>query len=94
MKTRKEIEKKVLDYYKKYIEAQMIEDALKIDFSYRDNEFVKFPYIYIDYDEPCNFLPTTIFDYAIYSIKEKRFICIEYPWRKKNNDLTYNKINL
>jgi len=94
MKTQLEIEKEVLDYYKKYIETEMIEGASKIDFSDRVNDLIKFPYMYIDYNEPCSFLPTTIYDYAVYSIKEKRFIYIEYPWRLENDELTFNKIYL
>jgi hypothetical protein len=88
-----EIEKEVLDYYKKYIETEMIEGASKIDFSDRVNDLVKFPYMYIDYDDSSFFAPT-IYDFAVYSIKEKRFIYIEYPWRLENDELTYNKIYL
>jgi hypothetical protein len=93
MKTQLEIEKDVLDYYKKYIETEMIEGALKIDFSDRVNDLVKFPYMYIDYSDSSFFSPN-IFDYAVYSIKEKRFVYIEYPWKLENDELTFNKIYL
>ncbi len=93
MKKQEQIEKEVLDYYKKYIETEMVEGALKIDFSDRLNDLVKFPYMYIDYDDSSFFTPT-IYDCAVYSIKEKRFVYIEYPWRLENDELTFNKIYL
>lgn len=94
MKTQLEIEKKVLDYYKKHIENDINERTSEIDNNNYYVDLVKMPYIYIDYNEPCNFMPTTIYDFAVYSKKEKKIIYIEYPWRLENDKLTYNKIYL
>jgi hypothetical protein len=93
MKKQEEIEKDILDYYKKYVENDMIKDISKYNFENQINDFIKFHFTYIDYSAPLTFSPDPI-DFVIYSKKEKRFIYIEYPWRQKNGELTYNKIYL
>jgi hypothetical protein len=40
-----------------------------------------------------SFAPDPI-DFAIYSIKDKKYTAIEYPWRLDNGDLVYNTIKL
>lgn len=93
MKTQIEIEKEIIEYYKKYIELDIRKRIEEID---KDNyyfDLVKLSFTYIDYKAPISFAPNPI-DYVIYSKKQKKVIAIEYPWRKKNGDLIYNKIEL
>ena len=87
MKTQQEIETKIVEYFRKHIES-----AIKIEKEHW-GEFIKIPFTYYDYSAPMSFAPDPI-DFAIYSIKEKKVVYIEYPWRKKNGELTYNKIYL
>jgi len=87
MKAQQEIENKIVEYFKKYIES-----AIKIEKEHW-GDFIKIPFNYIDFNEPIKFTLDPI-DFAIYSIKEKKVVYIEYPWRKKNGELTYNKIYL
>ena len=88
MKTQKEIEKDIVDYFKKYIES-----TIKIEHEKYWQDLIKVSYTYYDYNAPISFAPDPI-DFAIYSKKENRVIAIEYPWRQKNGKLTYNKIDL
>ena len=87
MKTQKETETKIVEYFRKHIES-----AIKIEKEHW-GEFIKIPFNYIDFNEQISFTLNPI-DFAIYSIKEKKVVAIEYPWRKKNGKLTYNKIYL
>ena len=87
MKAQQEIETKIVEYFRKHIES-----AIKIEKEHW-GEFIKIPFTYYDYSAPMSFAPDPI-DFAIYSIKEKKVIAIEYPWRKKNGKLTYNRIDL
>jgi hypothetical protein len=87
MKAQQEIENKIVEYFKKHIES-----AIKIEKEHW-GDFIKIPFNYIDFNEPIKFTLDPI-DFAIYSIKEKKVVYIEYPWRKKNGELTYNKIYL
>lgn len=87
MKAQQEIETKIVEYFRKHIES-----AIKIEKEHYV-EFIKIPFTYYDYSSPISFAPDPI-DFAIYSIKEKKVVYIEYPWRKKNGELTYNKIYL
>ena len=87
MKAQKEIETKIVEYFRKHIES-----AIKIEKEHW-GEFIKIPFTYYDYSAPMSFAPDPI-DFAIYSIKEKKVVYIEYPWRKKNGELIYNKIYL
>jgi len=98
MKTQKEIEKDIVDYFKKYIESSIkiaqkeIESSIKIEKEHY-TDFIKIPFTYYDYNAPISFAPDPI-DFAIYGLKQKKVIAIEYPWRQKNGELTYNKIDL
>ena len=87
MKTQEEIEKDIVKYFRKYIES-----AIKIEKEYH-TDFIKIPFTYYDFSANISFTPDPI-DFAIYGVKEKKVIAIEYPWRKKNGKLTYNKIDL
>jgi hypothetical protein len=84
---KEETETKIVEYFRKHIETGIkIEKEHWVD-------FIKIPFYYIDFNEPCSFTLDPI-DFAIYSIKEKKVIAIEYPWRKKNGELIYNRIEL
>ena len=87
MKTQKEIENDIVAYFR-----NCIEESIKIEKEHY-GDFIKIPFTYIDYNAPISFAPDPI-DFAIYSIKDKKYTAIEYPWRQKNGKLTYNKINL
>lgn len=87
MNAQQEMETKIVEYFRKHIE-----NAIKIEKEHYA-EFIKIPFTYYDYSAPMSFAPDPI-DFAIYSIKEKKVVYIEYPWRKKNGELTYNKIYL
>jgi hypothetical protein len=87
MKTQKEIENDIVAYFR-----NCIEESIKIEKEHY-GDFIKIPFTYIDYNAPISFAPDPI-DFAIYSIKDKKYTAIEYPWRQKNGELTYNKINL
>ena len=88
MKTREEIEKDIVDYFKKHVES-----TIKINHEDYYHDLIKFSFTYYDYNAPMSFAPNPI-DFAIYSKKENKVIAIEYPWRQKNGELTYNKIDL
>jgi len=85
--TKEETETKIVEYFRKHIES-----AIKIKKEHW-GEFIKIPFTYYDYSAPMSFALDPI-DFAIYSIKEKKVIAIEYPWRKNNGKLTYNRIEL
>jgi hypothetical protein len=88
MKTQKEIENDIVAYFKKNVES-----AIKINNEDYYHDLIKIPFTYIDFSSTMSFAPDPI-DFAIYSKKENKVIAIEYPWRQKNGELTYNKINL
>jgi hypothetical protein len=88
MKAQQETETKIIEYFRKHIET-----GIKIENDKYYSDLIKIPFEYIDFNKPLTFTPNPI-DFAIYSIKEKKVIYIEYPWRKKNKELTYNKIYL
>ena len=88
MKTQQETETKIVEYFRKHIEA-----GIKIENDKYYSDLIKIPFTYYDFSAPMSFAPDPI-DFAIYSIKEKKVIYIEYPWRKKNGKLIYNKIYL
>lgn len=93
MKTQEEIEKEIVEYYKKYIELDIrkrIKEINKNDYYF---DLVKMSFTYIDYKAPITFAPDPV-DYVIYSKKQNKVIAIEYPWRQKNGELIYNKIEL
>jgi len=87
MKAQKEIETKIVEYFRKHIET-----GIKIEKEHW-GDLIKIPFNYIDFNEACSFTLDPI-DFAIYSIKEKKVIAIEYPWRKKNGELIYHRIEL
>jgi len=87
MKTQIEIEKDIVEYFRKYIES-----SIKIEKEHY-TDFIKIPFTYYDYNAPISFAPNPI-DFAIYEVKEKKVVAIEYPWRQKDGELTYNKIDL
>lgn len=93
MKTQEEIEKDIVDYFKKYIELDMRKRIEQIDKDDYYFDLVKMSFTYIDYNAPITFAPDPI-DYVIYSKKQNKVIAIEYPWRQKDGELTYNKIDL
>jgi hypothetical protein len=82
-----ETEAKIVEYFRKNIE-----ESIKIKKEHY-GDFIKIPFTYIDYSAPISFAPDPI-DFAIYSIKEKKYTAIEYPWRLDNGDLVYNTIEL
>jgi hypothetical protein len=88
MKAKQEIETKIVEFFRKHIEP-----SIKFENDKYYSDLIKIPYTYIDFNEPIKFTLDPI-DFAIYSIKEKKVIAIEYPWRKNNGKLTYNKIYL
>lgn len=88
MKTQIEIEKDIVEYFKR-----RIENTIKIEHEKYYHDLIKIPFTYIDENAPLSFAPDPI-DFAVYSKKENRVIYIEYPWRQKDGELTYNKINL
>jgi len=88
MKAQQEIENKIVEYFRKHIEK-----GIKIENDKYYSDLIKIPFEYINFNEPLTFTPNPI-DFAIYSIKEKKVVYIEYPWRKKNEELIYNKIYL
>lgn len=88
MKTQIEIEKDIVEYFKKHVES-----TIKINHEDYYHDLIKVPFTYIDYNAPISFAPDPV-DFAIYSKKKNRVIAIQYPWRQKNGELTYNKIDL
>ena len=88
MKTRKEIENDIVDYFKKHVES-----TIKINHEDYYKDLIKISFTYYDFSAPISFAPDPI-DFAIYSKKENKVIAIEYPWRKNNGKLTYNLIYL
>ena len=93
MKTQIEIEKDIVEYYKKIVEPNIHKNIDRINNDDYYNDLVKISFTYYDYLAPISFAPDPV-DFAIYSKKENRVIAIEYPWRQKNGELTYNKIDL
>lgn len=85
---KKEIEIKIVDYFKKYIEKN-----IKITHDNYFNDLIKVPFTYIDYSSSISFNPDPI-DFAIYSKEKGKVIQIEYPWRTKKGKLTYKTIKL
>ena len=85
---KEETETKIVEYFRKHIET-----GIKIEHDKYYSDLIKIPFNYIDFNEACSFTLDPI-DFAIYSIKEKKVIAIEYPWRKKNGELIYNRIEL
>ena len=85
--TQAETETKIVEYFRKYIES-----GIKIEKEHY-TEFIKIPFTYYDYSARISFAPDPI-DFAIYGVKEKKVIAIEYPWREKSGELIYNRIEL
>ena len=86
--TKEETETKIVEYFRKHIET-----GIKIEHDKYYSDLIKIPFTYYNYSAPMSFALDPI-DFAIYSIKEKKVIAIEYPWRKNNGELIYNRIEL
>jgi len=82
-----ETEAKIVQYFR-----NSIEKSIKIEKEHY-GDFIKIPFTYIDFNARMSFAPDPI-DFAIYSIKEKKYTAIEYPWRLDNGELIYNRIEL
>jgi hypothetical protein len=91
MKTKQEIEEEVVRYFNLNI-RESFENTIG-DKLY-NSEYVKMVYEYFDFSNPLTFPSGTIYDFAVWSTKESKFVWIEYPWRLENGDLTYNKVFL
>lgn len=93
MSEKKKIETKIIEYYRKFVEPNIHKNIERINNDNYYTDLVKIPFTYYDYSAPISFAPNPI-DFAIYGVKEKKVVAIEYPWRLKNGDLTYNRIEL
>ena len=93
MKTQIEIENNIVEYYKKFVEANIHKNIERINNDNYYTDLVKISFTYYDYLAPISFAPDPV-DFAIYSKKQNKVIEIEYPWREKNGELTYKKIKL
>lgn len=94
MRTKQEIEKEVVDYFRKFKEHSLIDYAKECALeNFYTSSIIKFPYTFDNFDT-CDFTANNIVDIAVFDIKKMKFTEIHYPWRTSEKELVYNVINL
>lgn len=91
MKTKKEYELEIVDFFNKHIKDSLEKMLLIMN---HESKFLKCPYVYFDVNAECEFNPNQIIDYAVWDVNKQKFIEIEYPWNNKKGELQYNTIKL
>lgn len=91
MKTKKEYELEIVDFFNKHIKDSLEKKLLIMN---HESKFLKCPYVYFDENAELEFIPCEIIDFVKWDVINKKFIEIEYPWNNKKGELQYNTIKL
>jgi hypothetical protein len=90
MKTKKDYELEIVDFFNKYIRDSLEKKLLIMNHT---SDFVKCPYVYFENDD-LEFIAGEIIDFVKWDVINKKFTEIEYPWDNEKGELQYNIIKL
>lgn len=91
MKTKKEYELEIVDFFNKYIKDSLEKKLLNMN---HETNFIKCSYVYFDVNDELEYIAGEIIDFVKWDVINKKFIEIEYPWNNKKGELQYNTIKL
>lgn len=91
MKTKKEYELEIVDFFNKHIKDSLEKKLINSEHIAKN---VVIPYVYFDVNDKCDFNINQIIDYAVWNVNKQKFTEIEYPWNNKKGELQYNTIKL